>query len=272
MSNLEIDKQQLSDIYKTIIDTLNNQDSNWKKRLEDEISQSKTKFEDLNDTDIFKKLSFAIMSAQAKWYTISEHYDQIEDILLGFNIFQVAKLSDNEINEKYKKLRSLDKPRITSRFLEMHLFAIRNNAKKIIKLFPEPGGFKTFIEQFKTDPLNLESQMVYSEKYKMERVGEVIFKEFAKEIGIPSIKPDTHIIRLFHRLGLANSGFEIKDIAEEWAKVVGVELTELDNILWFFCADKYGEICTQNNPKCDKCRLRVKYCQWNKNKGFSVCS
>lgn len=258
-----MNEQHLKDMYNKIIETLNEHNADWKLKLEEEISQSKTRFEDLNDTDIFERLSFAIMSAQAKWNTIGKHEKEIKNILLGFKINQVANLSDDEVNEIYRKLMSLENPKIASRLLKKHLFAIRNNAVKLKNLFPKQGSFKAFIWQFKIDRRGLKHKIVYPNGYKMEGVGEVIFDEFEKYIGIPGIKPDTHVVRLFHRLGLSKSECGIKEIAEEWADALGFELTELDNVLWYFCADKYGEICTKKNPKCDLCRLRGVYCKLN---------
>lgn len=253
----ELDSRNM---YCKIIETLDNADKDWKMKLE-KVSQSKIKFEELDDNDIYEGLSFAIMSAQAKWNTIEKHENQIKHILLEFKTNQIANLSDDEVNEIYRKLRSLDNPKIASRLLKKHLFYIRNNSNKIIHLFPEPGSFKAFIGKLLPDIIKLKDMML-SPKYKMEGVQDVIFNEFAKSIGIPSIKTDTHVIRLFQRLELSKGKCDIENVANIWASNVGIELTELDNILWFFCADKYGEICTENNPKCSICCLKGEYCQW----------
>ena len=39
------------------------------------------------------------------------------------------------------------------------------------------------------------------------------------------------------------------------AKQTGLTLCAVDNIIWSFCADGYGEICTAT-PRCEKCVVR----------------
>lgn len=43
------------------------------------------------------------------------------------------------------------------------------------------------------------------------------------------------------------------DIITKIAQKMNRPVAEVDYILWSYCAKGYGEICTKNNPKCDKC-------------------
>jgi hypothetical protein len=61
------------------------------------------------------------------------------------------------------------------------------------------------------------------------------------------------------RLGYSNSSIaseiEVIKIFDTIAKNTGYLKSYLDIVLWSYCADGYGEICTAN-PKCDRCVIR----------------
>jgi endonuclease III len=96
--------------------------------------------------------------------------------------------------------------------------------------------------------------------YKLAGVGLPICCEFFKTIGIDEFKPDVHTTRFFGRIGLVNSAkpkpSEIRDIGIKIAATLGKPRTNIDSLIWNFCADKRAMICTAENPKCAICDLR----------------
>ena len=52
---------------------------------------------------------------------------------------------------------------------------------------------------------------------------------------------------------------EAIEIIKEIAEKNNISQIEVDNLIWQYCADEYGEICTKINPKCKKCVI-IKYC------------
>ena len=52
-------------------------------------------------------------------------------------------------------------------------------------------------------------------------------------------------------------------LIENFSNITKYSQTEIDFLLWHFCADKYGEICTKTNPKCNICPIKV-YCKKSK--------
>lgn len=61
------------------------------------------------------------------------------------------------------------------------------------------------------------------------------------------------------RLGYSNSNIapelEVIRIFDQISGNTGYLKSYLDIVLWSFCADGYGEICTAN-PKCNRCVIR----------------
>ena len=77
-------------------------------------------------------------------------------------------------------------------------------------------------------------------------------------MGVDGAKPDRHLCRFLGsaRMGAANVSAEatpdevfaqIDELAEE----TELYKIEIDNIIWSFCAGRYGEVCTAT-PHCEK--------------------
>ena len=50
--------------------------------------------------------------------------------------------------------------------------------------------------------------------------------------------------------------YEAMDIIQSIAEQMGKHCAEVDYLLWMYCANGYGEVCTVRNPKCDICVIR----------------
>lgn len=100
----------------------------------------------------------------------------------------------------------------------------------------------------------------YNSKYKFRGFGKAIAAEYLRNIGVPDVKPDTHIRRFYssdrmgninNQAGIATINQAIADITSA-AQNAGMTRNEADNIIWSYCAKGFGEICT-SNPNCSKC-------------------
>ena len=106
-------------------------------------------------------------------------------------------------------------------------------------------------------------------KYKLKNMGIALICEYFKNIGIDVAKPDTHITRMLGKniLGFSNKEEATLKEAVEYIKKIAeknnISQIEVDVLLWLYCADGYGEICTKNDPKCNKCVIK-NYCNKNK--------
>ena len=55
-----------------------------------------------------------------------------------------------------------------------------------------------------------------------------------------------------------NAPATIKEVNEQVAEIsekTGLSMAEVDNLIWSFCADGFGEICTAT-PRCGDCPIR----------------
>ena len=98
-------------------------------------------------------------------------------------------------------------------------------------------------------------------KYKLAMLGEALVWEYIRNVGIDGCKPDTHLRRFLGNQRMGTSTGEIASVDETIRQIEflsqesGLPLSAIDNIIWSYCADGYGEICTAT-PHCQNCVVR----------------
>jgi thermostable 8-oxoguanine DNA glycosylase len=97
-------------------------------------------------------------------------------------------------------------------------------------------------------------------KYKLKYVGYALAWEFLRNMGIDGAKPDLHMRRILggDRLGYASTPIatekEAIEIFDDISRNTKYLKSYIDIVLWSYCADGYGEVCTAE-PKCHKYEL-----------------
>lgn len=95
----------------------------------------------------------------------------------------------------------------------------------------------------------------YKSKYKLRNMGETLCGEYLRNVGIDGAKPDVHLRRFFgsKRMGTGNhetaTVSEVIDTVKMLSEESGLSMAAIDNIIWSFCSEQYGEICGAS-PKC----------------------
>lgn len=141
------------------------------------------------------------------------------------------------------------------------------NIKKL-KKWDEQGGidhyYKQFIDENVTLPQLIKtlSESGKDNENKMAQMGVPLVCEYLRNVGYDIPKPDRHIRRILGRDILAFSNREeatekeVFAIVHELKEMLGYKrMAEVDYILWSYCADGYGQICTKRNPCCEECKI-----------------
>ena len=231
-----------------------------------------------NDQYIFEGLCAAILTRQATWSSVLTILPTLKSDLFGYNIGKVATLSDMYISSLYSKYRST----VKARFLKEELFFARANAVKFQRIMQNYGSVWSFIQMhlssqsydsigkyyLRPDDRKLRAFFVNgSSEFKLSGVGPGICSEFFNNIGIDEFKPDVHTIRFLNRIGVVNSQ------SQEASRKVGITIAHtlgkprkyVDGEMWSFCAEGEGRICTEKNPQCQLCKLKLEepvLCDW----------
>jgi hypothetical protein len=230
----------------------------------------------LNDAGILEGLSEAILTRQALWISVKRILPELKVSLSNYNVNGVAALTDNDIGEIYISY----KDRVKARFFEDELFAIRYNAIIFQQIIFKYGSVCTFIKSYlpMSDydssskcyirPIDAALKKYFIDYYsgvKLHCVGLAICCEFFNNIGIDDFKPDVHTTSFLNRITLDKYKVRVSHKAED-VRGIGVLIANtlkkprkyVDSHIWHLCAEGEGQVCTENDPQCSSCWLKIK--------------
>lgn len=145
-----------------------------------------------------------------------------------------------------------------------------DNAKTFKTIISENGSFQSYIDSF-TPTDSFENLMLLKEEleYRFIGLGRITTYHFLTDIGMPVLKPDRVICRIFQRLGLIESDEQLLKTVIQGRKFAEATNQPIRYIDIIFVA--YGQmeskdfglisgICLENNPLCSLCGVR-NYCK-----------
>lgn len=185
----------------------------------------------------------------------------IDDIFHNYDVDYILKCNPDQLADEIKNLGC------ASQSTRKQMKAIvSKNIYKLISYEKEFGSIdsycKKFIEQDNTLKTLVKQLADSKSENKFDEMAEALIAEYLKNVGYDIAKPDRHIRRILGSKILGCSEYEevpvneAFDIVAEIAREMQKSVAEVDYILWSYCANGYGEICTSKNPKCDKCVAR----------------
>ena len=135
--------------------------------------------------------------------------------------------------------------------------SLSDNIHMFYRIEDEFGSIDSFITSEPADAVVKKLSKATS-PYKMKLLGEALAWEYLRNVGIDGAKPDTHLRRFLgaDRMGTgSNSPATISEVNDQVARLseqTGMSKVEIDNLIWSFCADGFGEVCTAT-PHCKSC-------------------
>ncbi|MBA7516881.1 hypothetical protein ES705_08930 [subsurface metagenome] len=179
----------------------------------------------------------------------------------------VANYGETEIHQILSNPRMIRNPK--------KIKACIKNAKIFKEIVSEHGSFDRYVKSF--EPCDsFENLMLFKEEieYKFAFLGGITVYHFMMDIGLPVMKPDRVITRIFKRLELIeNEKQYLKTVIQgrKFSHATGHPIRYIDIIFV-----KYGQkgeekyfglmdgICLEKNPKCMLCGVK-KYCGYADN-------
>lgn len=208
-----------------------------------------------------KGMIYAMLSNRRPWKQIESHIRKIDKLFFDYDPKHIK-----EMNAEYfiKGIENLSCGNID---IEHQMKSLKHNIETMETLEYEYGTLDAYVFSKSPDKIVAELSDRDSD-YKLERMGKALTYEYLRNVGVDACKPDTHLRRFLGgaRMGSCNRETateketieQVKQIAEE----AGMKMYEVDQIIWNFCADGYGEVCTAT-PHCDRCVVKEK-CRRNK--------
>lgn len=214
---------------------------------------------------------YSMLTSGASWSRVEPSIDietgRIQLIDEIFSRYDVDTLMNTDPMELVAKVKQHT---LGTQYIKNQMIAlVDTNISKMLSLEKEYGSIDNFYRKFIDTDSTLKTLVkvlsAEGKPHKYAQMGEALTAEYLKNVGYDIAKPDRHIRRILGSNALACSDcetvpiYEAFDIVSEIATTTKKQIAEVDYILWSYCANGYGEICTVNKPKCNKCV--VKHCK-----------
>ena len=202
-----------------------------------------------------KGLVYSLLTNQTSWKRIVPHLREIDDVFFQYDIDKIKATSPAYFSDALFAIKC------GNRKTAAQMAALTYN----IEIFERISNIYGSMDDFVTSaPAHEIVALLASSgsEYKLRQVGEALAWEYIRNVGIDGAKPDLHLRRFFgkSRIGKSNRDpatvQEVIAEVESLAKSTGLSMATIDNLIWSYCADGYGEICTAT-PHCTECAIRA---------------
>ena len=199
-------------------------------------------------------LIYAQLTNQTKWNRIVPHLAAIDDLFFHFDAEKIKKLPGSYFADGIFALKCGN---ISTK---AQMDNIHKNIATMEKIAAEFGSMDAFVT---SAPAQQIVSLLSSgkSKYKIAMLGEALAWDYIRNVGVDGCKPDTHLRRFLGGDRMGSVALPIASIedtirqVEALAAETNLPLSTIDNIIWSFCADGYGEVCTAT-PHCERCVVR----------------
>lgn len=221
--------------------------------------------------DCIRAMVYSYLSSQNEWYRVEEKLDEINDIFYNFNAEKILKQDP----EKFKNALLSEGVKLGTQSTERQMEALFNNIEKLKNIQKNYENVSGYYDEIIGGEDNLEGYKLLvkrlslkSEKYddKIEQMGIALAAEYLRNLGYDIPKPDRHILRILgpeilgehdsYKYDSDNLKIDVFDIIDKYAKATNKSRAEIDYLLWAYCANQYGEVCTKSSPKCNSCVIK----------------
>lgn len=208
-----------------------------------------------------RALIYATLTNQTKWHRIESHLMEIDELFLNYDPVILKSTSGEYFADKLFELKCGN----ISTTSQMNALSYNINVLESIE--KEYGSLDLFVLSSPAYEI-VQILSKKNSKYKLKMLGEALAWEYLRNVGIDGAKPDVHLCRFFSgsRMGHGNhtpaTTREVYNSVFELSKATDLSMTIIDNYIWSYCADGYGEVCT-SVPRCSICEIRQQ-CNYKK--------
>ena len=204
-------------------------------------------------------LILSLLSSQRDWAVIENNREKINNIFGNYDKEYLKTVPSEYL------ITSLTDIKCGNRNIKKQMSQLNKNILILEKIELEYGSLDAFVV---SEPAYNIAKKLSNKKsiFKLYCVGNALAWEYLRNVGIDGIKPDVHVKRF---LGRNRVGFSKKECATEdevyrqackLSELTGLTLTEIDSIIWNYCAKSSANLC-EAHPKCDSCSIS-KFCNY----------
>ena len=205
-------------------------------------------------------LIYSQLSNQTEWSRISPHLSQIDKLFFHYDIDKILSVPYTYF---VKGIYDLKCGNIST---EAQMKALNYNISQMRKIEHRYGSMDAFVMSAPAYEI-VEKISGIKSPIKFKQIGPALAWEYLRNVGVDGAKPDTHTRRFLGADRMGNSKSQIASPKEVYVQVerlsaeTNLSRVAIDNIIWSYCANGFGAICTAT-PKCNLCVVRdlCKYC------------
>lgn len=204
--------------------------------------------------DHLQGMIYSLMSAQTVWANIERNKTNIDRIFFNYNPEKILEKDYTYF------VNALGVIRCRSRLTNGQMKALHENVMTMQRIEKDYGSVDAFVTSDKVERI-VEMLTKAGSKYKIKMMGEALAREYLRNVGVDSGKPDVHMKRIMgsERLGVSHfpeaTNEEVVAKLQELSDKTGLWMSQIDYLFWAYCATDKGEICTAN-PRCNMCVIR----------------
>jgi DNA-3-methyladenine glycosylase I len=213
------------------------------------------------DDEYYDKLVRVVFYSGFRAETVSKRLPVIHAHFPNYKL--VAKFGDREVQAIL-----IDEQMIKNR---NKVRACVENAKTVERIVGEHGSFQKYIDSFEAAKADGNLMRLKEElQHRFKGLAEITTYHFLTSIGMPVLKPDRVIKRIFTRLGLVgeNAGeFAFTQEGRKFATATGHPIRYVDIVFVCYGQMKSPElglehgICLEKNPHCSMCGV-TRHCDY----------
>ncbi len=203
-----------------------------------------------------RAMILAWLSARRPWTRIGEELEALARVFRDYDPRKLRRADPGALAERVLTLRC------GNRGIHLQLAALPENLRRLQALEREWGSLDAFVTSDEPEAIaRAWSRPGGAEK--LEQVGPSVAREMLRFVGVEAAKPASLVRRMIgpERLGLVEDAGPRAAAAavERLAAAAKREVTEVDTLLWMYCAPDQADVCG-SDPRCDACRL-AKHCR-----------
>lgn len=214
-----------------------------------------------SDDEVFEALLMAVLSSDTDWSNIERIQADLPDLLSGFSLASYAKLSDDEIGDRF--VPWFEDRKAGSRSRKGNLLNLVGAARKLLDFSRKHGAadgyFTSLVDKCDGDPKQAALRLGQDREYKLPSLGVALAAEALKNLGFDVAKPDRHVMRAVGSFGLVRFSRWSKDgdgrngraapestrkaellavmtEVEQIAEAAKERVVFVDNAIWLVCA------------------------------------
>lgn len=201
-----------------------------------------------------RALVYALLSSQRRWSEIAPKLPEVDALFFDYDPEKIREKDAAYFEQGIRELRC------GNRNIAGQVRSLAGNICVLERIQAEYGSLDAFVTSEPAEEIaGLLSKP--GSRYKLRGVGTALAWEYLRNVGIDGAKPDTHLRRFFgsERIGISEhkeaGEEEVRREVERLAGEGRYNRFETDYLIWAYCADGMGEICTKN-PHCERCIIR----------------